>query len=177
MARNKQTNKKIVPIKTWSPWKPVATKNVVPNTLSLIENDLLMYSNNWKQVKIRPKNKVTIIILKIFLLFWILWCAHVTLTPEDKRIAVFNKGTLKGFKGLISTGGQTIPISWTGDKLLWKKDQNQAIKNKTSLKINKIIPHFKPSWTFKVWSPNKPLSREISRHQNKENKTNIKTLI
>jgi len=30
---------------------------------------------------------------------------------------VFNKGTPQGSKGIISTGGQTEPISIAGDKL------------------------------------------------------------
>ena len=45
-----------------------------------------------------------------------------------------------------------------------------------SLKINKNIPHFKPSWTFNLWSPRIAPSREISRHHKKENTNNIKIL-
>lgn len=107
------------------------------------------------------------------LFFCILWCANVTLAPEDNKIAVLSKGTLKGSNGYVSKGGQIRPISWTGDILLWKKAQNQAKKNKTSLKIKSIIPHFKPSWTFMEWSPSKTPSREISRHHKKEKKHKI----
>ena len=84
---------------------------------------------------------------------------------------MFSNGTLNGSRGKTPTGGQINPISWTGDNLLWKKDQNQAIKNMTSLKINKSIPNFKPSCTFIEWSPNIAPSRDTSRHQAKENKT------
>lgn len=46
-----------------------------------------------------------------------LWCAQVTVTPEDNRIAVFNKGTEKGLITEIPVGGQTQPISWVGARL------------------------------------------------------------
>jgi hypothetical protein len=130
-----------------------------------------MYSNIWNPVKIAPKIRVINIGVLIFIFFCIIWCAQVTLAPDERRIAVFNKGTLKGSKGITSMGGQIKPISCTGVNLLWKKDQNHAIKNNTSLKINKNIPHFKPSWTFRVWSPKKVDSREISRHHNREKNT------
>ena len=77
---------------------------------------------------------------------------------------------LKGSKGRINTGGQIFPISCTGTRLWWKKAQNQAKKNKTSLKIKRPIPHFKPSWTFIEWSPTKQPSRVISRHHKKDKK-------
>ena len=38
--RIRHTNKNVVPIRTWRPWNPVATKNVEPYTLSAIENDV-----------------------------------------------------------------------------------------------------------------------------------------
>ena len=77
----------------------------------------------------------------------------------------------------IKKGGQRDPKSLPGLRLLWKKPQNQALKNKTSLKINKIIPHFKPSRTSKLWNPNF-LSRTTSRHQFKQKiKTKIKIII
>lgn len=56
------------------------------------------------------------------------------------------------------------PKSFLGFNLLWKKAQNQALKNKISLKINKSMPHFNPSRTSKLWNP-VSLSRFTSRHQ------------
>lgn len=35
----------------------------------------------------------------------ILWCAHVTVTPEAKRIEVFSRGICKGLNGEIPAGG------------------------------------------------------------------------
>lgn len=61
-------------------------------------------------------------------------------------------------------GGHIAPISILGDKLLWKKAQKKEMKKKTSDKINKSIPIFKPFNTKKVWNPWKEASREISRH-------------
>jgi len=45
------------------------------------------------------------------------WWAQVTVTPDSKRIAVFNRGTEKASIVRIPTGGQTIPISAVGAKL------------------------------------------------------------
>jgi hypothetical protein len=82
-------------------------------------------------------------------LFWawlslfsiILWWAHVTVTPEAKRMIVLRRGTWAGLKGLIPLGGQLNPISIEGTSLLWKKAQKKLKKNITSEIINKIIPH------------------------------------
>jgi hypothetical protein len=38
--------------------------------------------------------------------------------PDVNKIAVFNNGTWKGLKTKIPTGGQKLPISILGDKLL-----------------------------------------------------------
>lgn len=77
-----------------------------------------------------------------------LWWAQVTVTPEDKRIAVFNKGIWKGLKLWIFIGGQRFPSSIEGDKLLWKKAQKKEIKKNTSEIINKIIPQRNPIVTW-----------------------------
>lgn len=92
------------------------------------------------------------------------WWAHVIVTPELNKIAVFNKGTWNGLKIKIPDGGQILPNSVDGDKLEWKKAQKKLIKKKISETINKIIPQRNPSITGKVWSPWKVPSREISRH-------------
>lgn len=93
-----------------------------------------------------------------------LWCAHVTVTPEANSTAVFNKGTLNGFSGLIPVGGHAQPSSGVGASLLWKNAQKNAKKNSTSDVINKIIPHRSPLVTYDVWWPIKVLSRITSRH-------------
>lgn len=41
-------------------------------------------------------------------------------------------------------GGQVIPNSTVGDKLLWKNAQKNETKKNTSETINKIIPHRNP---------------------------------
>lgn len=48
----------------------------------------------------------------------ILWCAHVTVTPEASRTAVFRRGTLNGLIGVIPIGGQQHPSSGVGASLL-----------------------------------------------------------
>jgi len=93
-----------------------------------------------------------------------LWWAHVTETPEVNKIIVFNKGIWNGLNGVIPIGGQFIPNSILGDRLLWKKLQKKETKKKISETINKIIPHFNPLITQIVWRPWKVPSREISRH-------------
>jgi hypothetical protein len=76
------------------------------------------------------------------------WCAHVTVTPEARRIAVLRRGIWRGLKGLIPQGGHIAPISIVGARLLWKKAQKKEIKKKTSEIINKIIPHRNPKVTI-----------------------------
>lgn len=51
MRRIRQTVRKEVPIITCRPWKPVATKNSEPYTLSEIVNGVSMYSDIWRAVK------------------------------------------------------------------------------------------------------------------------------
>jgi hypothetical protein len=41
-------------------------------------------------------------------------------------------------------GGHISPVSRRGLRLLWKKVQKKALKNKTSEKMNKIIPSLRP---------------------------------
>jgi len=47
-------------------------------------------------------------------------------------------------------GGHIKPLSSSGFSLLWKKVQKKALKNKTSEKMKRIIPSFKPVWTYLV---------------------------
>ena len=48
-----------------------------------------------------------------------LWWAHVTVTPEARRTAVFKRGTSKGSKGEMPVGGQQPPSSGVGARLEW----------------------------------------------------------
>jgi len=84
--------------------------------------------------------------------------------PEARRIEVFKSGTWKGLKGVIAVGGHEEPSSIVGLRLEWKKAQKKEKKNKISEVINKIIPHFNPNVTIKVWCPWKDASRWTSRH-------------
>jgi hypothetical protein len=93
-----------------------------------------------------------------------LWWAHVTVTPDDSKIAVFKRGTWNGLNVIIFNGGQFFPISIVGDRLLWKKAQKNLRKKKISEMINKIIPHRRPIETEFVCNPWKVPSREMSRH-------------
>ena len=92
------------------------------------------------------------------------WWAQVTVTPDERRMIVFNKGTCKGLNGWTPVGGQVIPSSNVGDSLLWKNAQKNEKKNRTSEVINKIIPHRSPFSTMFVCSPWRVPSRLISRH-------------
>ena len=106
-----------------------------------------------------------------FLFFWIkLWWHQVTLTPDDKRIIVFNNGIENGFKVIIPKGGQFIPISIEGERLEWKNAQKKEKKNNISETINNIKPNFKPVKTNLVWAPSKLDSVNISVNHRTMNK-------
>ena len=45
---------------TWSPWNPVAMKNLDPNLESDMENGASMYSNPWNKEKTIPRIIVNI---------------------------------------------------------------------------------------------------------------------
>jgi hypothetical protein len=46
--------RKIEPMITWVPWKPVPIKKMEPNILSEIEKRVSLYSEYWRKVKYRP---------------------------------------------------------------------------------------------------------------------------
>jgi hypothetical protein len=152
MVRSRHTRRKDDPIRTCAPWNPVATKNVDPYTLSAIENEASMYSPAWRSVKYMPREIVNVRAWIVFfrLVCIRLWWAHVTVTPDARRTAVFRSGTLNGLSGLIPVGGQAHPSSGVGANLLWKKAQKKAKKNRTSDVINKIIPQRRPFVTIEV---------------------------
>jgi len=81
------------------------------------------------------------------------WWAYVTVTPEDNKITVFNKGNSKGFIAWVPIGGHNVPISMLGDKALWKNVQKIAKKKRASETINNPTPKFKPLCTANVWLP------------------------
>jgi len=180
MIRIKDTIKNSVPIITCSPWNPVATKKVVPNTESAIVYDVSKYSIACKAVNTTPSNIVKIkpFIVSFLLPAIIALCDHVILAPELNRIAVFNNGTSKAFNGVIPTGGHTLPISIVGTKALWKNPQKNEKKNTTSVKINSIIPILNPFCTTKVCNPKYVPSLITSLHQTTiTNSTNIKDTV
>lgn len=151
---------------TWRPWNPVATKKVDPYTESAIAKGASIYSKACRAVKYTPKATVIASLWRACV--WLdsirAWWDHVTVAPEARRIAVFNRGIEKGLKDWIPAGGQQLPSSTVGDSLLWKKAQKKEKKNNTSDVINKIIPHWSPIITFDVWSPWYVPSRVTSRH-------------
>jgi hypothetical protein len=64
--------------------------------------------------------------------------------PEVNKIRVLRRGICTGLKGKIPLGGQIIPSSIVGERLLWKKPQKNEMKKNTSDVINRIIPHRSP---------------------------------
>lgn len=169
MNRVNDTNKKIEPMMTCSPWKPVAIKNVDPKEESAIQNGASTYSKPWKPVKIAPKETVSrrenFALLKLFLI--ISWWDQVILTPEDNSKIVFRSGILIGLNELTEQGGHIWPNSTVGETLLWKKAQKKDTKKNTSDAMNKIIPVFNPLITNSEWFPWSEASRWISRHHEK----------
>ena len=75
-----------------------------------------------------------------------------------------SRGTAKGSSGTIPGGGHLQPISGVGASLLWKNAQKILMKNITSVKIKRTIPHRSPLATTDVWQPRKVASRITSRH-------------
>ena len=92
------------------------------------------------------------------------WCAHVTVTPDASRIAVFSRGTCKELNGWIPVGGRVDPISIVGDSLVWKNAQKNDTKNNISETINGIILHRRPFVTIFVCKPWYVPSLVTSRH-------------
>jgi len=131
-----------------------------------MQNGDSIYSYNCNIEKYNPNTTVIIILWIIWLYFLqinALW-AHVIVIPDLSKIIVFNKGILIGLNEIIPFGGHNNPISKVGDNLLWKNDQKKEAKNKTSDKINKIIPIFILEITFSVCNPWNVDSRITSRH-------------
>jgi len=148
----------------------VAIKKVDPNTESDKENDASMYSKPCKTENRTPKEIVKYKANNLFclLLLKIEWWHQVTVTPEEIKSKVFNKGMFIGLKGITLRGGQICPNSKVGEILLWKKAQKKEKKNRISDKIKSNIPICKPTVTCKLWLPCLEVSEKTSRHQRKE---------
>jgi hypothetical protein len=152
--RNKQTNRKVVPIIICKPWKPVAKKKHEPKIPSAKVNGENLYSKACKEVKNKANIKVIIkgtIILVFVSLAIRFWWHQVNEAPEDNNIKVLAKGTSQGFSASKPLGGHNEPNSILGDNEEWKKAQNIEIKKNTSDTINNINPIFIPFCTRLVW--------------------------
>lgn len=154
-ARKAATNKKIVPINTWIPWKPVNTKKSVPYTLSETLNLVSEYSQACRKRKYTPKETVKAKDKTTSKEFCETkeWWPQVTVTPEDNSTTVFSRGIPQGERGETPRGGQTPPISIFGLRLLWKKAQKKEKKKKSSEIIKKMTPNRMPLLKAEVWNP------------------------
>jgi len=95
------------------------------------------------------KNKATI----PSILFTKAWWAHVTVPPDLNKIIEFNKGIPQGERGVIPTGGHTIPTLTSGLTDTWIQVQNRPLKNITSDKIKRSIPSLIHSIVDGMWKP------------------------
>lgn len=83
-----------VPIKTCSPWNPVAKKKDVPKDLSLILNKLFLYSiickieNNTPRAIVVPKEIEENLKSELIIEWW----HHVTVTPDLIKIIELSRG-------------------------------------------------------------------------------------
>ena len=71
------------------------------------------------------------------------WCAHVTLTPEERRIIVFIKGAVQELNASTPIGGQEQPNSMLGERLLWKARRKRKIslpKWRKALYLIEVLP-------------------------------------
>lgn len=76
-----------------------------------------------------------------------LWCAQVTVTPDERSVTVLNRGTVYGLGILIPRGGHVHPISGPGERAVWKNAQKKPRKNIASDIKNKTIPIRSPRHT------------------------------
>ena len=86
------------------------------------------------------------------------------MAPLPSRTIVLRRGMENGLKVFREIGGHISPIETSGLREQWKNVQKKDAKKHTSLKINKIIPLFRPSLTSGVYSPLRP-SPDTSFHQ------------
>lgn len=148
----------------------MAIKKEEPKIESEKLKEASQYSHACKLVKYSPRKMVIKKAIFVFelLLFISEWWAQVTVIPEESKISVLSKGIWKGFIAIIPIGGQILPISIFGERLLWKNIQKKETKKSTSEEIKSNIPIRSPSITLILWYPWKELSREMSRHHKKD---------
>jgi len=81
-----------------------------------------MYSNACNVEKYIPRRHVISNLLILFFILFssIVWCLHVTVTPEDRSRIVFRRGIFIGLNVCTCEGGHICPISMFGLVLLWK---------------------------------------------------------
>jgi len=95
------------------------------------------------------KNKATIPSILLTRAWW----AHVTVPPDLSKIIEFNKGIPQGERGVIPTGGHTIPTLTSGLTETWIQVQNKPLKNITSDRIKRSIPSLIHSIVDGIWKP------------------------
>jgi len=155
IKRIKQIKRKIVPMITCNPWKPVAKKKMEPYTLSFILNGQWIYSKTWHDVKTTPRTNVmnkpftAISFCNAIIARW----ANVNDTPDDNKINVFKNGIPHGFITVIPKGGHIEKIEIAGEILKWKNDQKKKKKNKISDTMKNNIPFRKLFKSTLVWKP------------------------
>lgn len=100
----------------------MAKKNTDAYLESFILNSACLYSMSCRAENHTPRLHVMIILLRACFLLPLIraWWDHVTDTPDEIKISVFNRGTLIGLNLLILLGGHVWPISMLGDALSWK---------------------------------------------------------
>lgn len=113
-----------------------------------MEKEAATYSEIWTNRKTTPSERVRAKGRNMFLKWRTFLWAHVTLTPDLRRITVFNSGTPNPSITEIPTWGQVPPTSKVGIKEKVKNPQKKEAKNATSERINKMkakrIALFKP---------------------------------
>src|ERR1700723_1353653 len=113
MGGKRQTIRKVEPMMTWAPWKPVAMKNAAPYMLPEKWNAAWAYSQACTQVKVSPSAMVSTRpkIKPLRLFSKSAWWAHVTVVPDVSRISVLSSGKCQGSKVSMPLGGQTPPVN------------------------------------------------------------------
>lgn len=152
---------------TWIPWNPVSKKKIVPNLLSDIEKNELLYSSYCSNENNNPSETVNIFIkINIFFFFKIiiLW-ATVTVTPDVNKTSVFKTGVLVESNIFTIKGGQLAPISISGTKLKCWYAQNIEKKNKISDEINNTMDVLKEFSKVSILVPSLFISLFIVIHQ------------
>lgn len=81
------------------------------------------------------------------------WCAIVKSAPEDNKRIVLSKGKPQGLIATNPKGGQEVPNSIAGLRLMCKNAQKIETKNMISVSTNNRKPTVRPRLTTWVWQP------------------------